>query len=102
MQAYWAAHAPSLLRCKCDARRGFDGDGFACSPAKSCAENPALCDANADCSSAEKGSKRDGGGGAVCACREGFIGDGLACEAIPTFEGDYLVLSHGMALMKVQ
>ena len=47
-------------------------------------------------------SKRDnGGGGAVCACREGFIGDGLACEAIPTFDGDYLVLSHGMALMKV-
>ena len=40
-------------------------------------------------------------GGAACKCREGFHGDGLACEAIPTFEGDYLVLSHGMALMKV-
>ena len=26
-------------RCKCDARRGFDGDGFACFPVKSCAEN---------------------------------------------------------------
>ena len=39
---------------------------------------------------------------AACACRKGFHGDGLGCEAIPTFEGDYLVLGHGMALMKVR
>ena len=35
--------------CKCDAVRGFAGDGYNCTPAATCFDNPAICDPNADC-----------------------------------------------------
>lgn len=73
--------------------KGFRGDGFVCSP-DSCRENPSICNADADC--VDKGP-----GNSVCVCRDNFLGDGHSCEPIPSFSGDFLILSQGMALMKV-
>ena len=35
-----------------------------------------------------------------CLCRKGFFGDGHTCEAVPIYEGNLLISSQGLALMK--
>ena len=70
------------------------GDGYTCSPASSCLDNPAVCDPNADCVPTEDGDSR-------CRCKSLFLGDGFECKPAPRFEGDFLLLAQGMMIFKV-
>jgi len=36
-----------------------------------------------------------------CRCKNNFFGDGLSCEPTPRYEGNFLILAQGMALVKV-
>ena len=78
--------------------QGFSGDGYLCQPRVSCLENRNLCDPNADCAPV---NPADWNAGAACRCRTNFLGDGYSCKPVPTFDGNYLIASQGMALMKV-
>lgn len=80
-------------RCKCDASRGFDGDGFQCKSVETCNLNPLVCDPNANCQKIQ--------GTFGCQCRPGFLGDGHSCEPVPIYDGNYIISSQGMALMKL-
>ena len=80
-------------RCQCI--EGFTGDGFNCRPLKTCREDPTICDRNADCQYVEPLLTH------VCHCRYGFVGDGLQCSPAPRHDGDYLIFTQGMSLLKI-
>ena len=75
--------------------KGFIGDGFNCRPVRTCREDPNLCDRNADCQYVEQHLTH------VCHCRYGFIGDGFQCSPAPRHDGDYLLFTQGMSLLRL-
>ncbi|XP_054154172.1 nidogen-like [Oppia nitens] len=80
-------------RCQCI--DGFIGDGLICRPSRTCREDPTICDVNADCMYSEHML------GHVCHCRYGFVGDGFECSPAPQHDGDYLIFSQGMSLLRM-
>lgn len=80
-------------RCHCDTSRGFEGDGLYCKSVVGCNINPLVCDPNADCTAIQ--------GTFGCQCRHGFLGDGHTCQPVPIYEGNTIISSQGMALMKL-
>ena len=80
--------------CRCDTVRGFLGDGYTCTPATSCLQNPAICDPNADCVPTEDNTAR-------CRCKPLFLGDGFECQPAPRFEGNFMLVAQGMMIFKV-
>lgn len=81
------------FRCKCN--EGYIGDGLSCQPDRPCNEDPQQCDANADCVYFPHLNSHS------CQCRHSFVGDGLQCTATPSYDGDYLIFSQGMSLLRL-
>ena len=74
---------------------GFVGDGFTCRPLRTCREDYSLCDRNAECLYSESLQSY------TCNCRYGFVGDGFQCSLAPRFEGDYIMFTQGMSLLRI-
>jgi nidogen (entactin) len=104
--------------------QGFTGSGTTCRPLESCVDNESICHANALCAWNTEGYYG-------CRCREGFRGDGYQCQGkigfrssliyaslrtmfcfifdfqlflflvIPKHEGKFLLISHGMSILRV-
>ncbi|KAI9561912.1 hypothetical protein GHT06_012874 [Daphnia sinensis] len=79
-------------RCKC--KEGFTGSGITCRPLESCVDNESICHVNALCAWNTEGYYG-------CRCREGFRGDGYQCQVIPKHDGKFLLISHGMSILRV-
>ena len=75
--------------------KGFIGDGFACRPSRTCREDQSICDRNADCVYVDQMLTH------VCHCRYGFVGDGFQCSLAPRHDGDYLIFTQGMSLLRM-
>ncbi|XP_055547444.1 nidogen [Wyeomyia smithii] len=82
---------PSKYECSCNP--GFFGDGFVCTPERNCANIPSLCDPSARCVSTTTGYR--------CICNEGFIGNGTVCKTAPRLDSGFLLISQGVATVKV-
>ncbi|XP_058453091.1 nidogen [Malaya genurostris] len=82
---------PSKYECICNP--GFFGDGFVCTPERNCANIPSLCDPNARCVSTTTGYQ--------CICNEGFIGNGSICRTAPRLDSGFLIISQGVANVKL-
>lgn len=61
----------------------------------SCREDRSVCDTNAECLYSE--SQKD----YSCHCHYGFIGDGYKCAPVPVHDGDFLIFSQGMAILRM-
>ncbi|KAI1284954.1 Nidogen-1 [Halotydeus destructor] len=79
------------FRCQC--RDGYHGDGSTCRPNRPCNEDIQQCDANAECILDMTGYS--------CQCSVGFLGDGYQCLPAPRHNGDYLIFSREMALLRL-
>jgi nidogen (entactin) len=75
---------------------GYMGDGYTCRPIKTCREDLSLCDRNAECLYVDALQSF------TCQCRQGFVGDGFQsnCALAPRHEGDYLIFTQGMSLLR--
>uniref|UniRef100_A0A1Q3FIC5 Putative low-density lipoprotein receptor n=1 Tax=Culex tarsalis TaxID=7177 RepID=A0A1Q3FIC5_CULTA len=82
---------PSTYECKCNA--GFFGDGFVCTPERNCRNIPSLCDPNAKCVSTTSGYQ--------CICNQDYIGNGSVCSTAPRLDSGFLLISQGVANVKV-
>lgn len=83
--------ANGSYECMCN--EGFEGDGFNCMPEVNCYNVPTLCHEFGRCISTRSGYQ--------CICNSGYIGNGSYChEPIRPDEG-FLVLSQGVAIVKL-
>lgn len=62
---------------------------------RSCGEDKSVCDRNADCQYNYQYKEY------LCHCHYGFIGDGYQCDPAPVHEGDYLLFSQGMTILRM-
>jgi nidogen (entactin) len=76
-------------------KKGFVGDGFSCRPLRTCREDPSVCDRNAECLYIDQLQTHS------CHCRYGFVGDGFQCSVAPRHDGDYLIFTQGMSLLRI-
>jgi nidogen (entactin) len=76
-------------------KKGFVGDGFNCRPLRTCREDPSVCDRNAECLYIDQLQTHS------CHCRYGFVGDGFQCSVAPRHDGDYLIFTQGMSLLRI-
>ncbi|CAG2055236.1 unnamed protein product [Timema podura] len=79
-------------RCRCV--QGFHGDGLNCAPDYSCQQNPNLCSRDASCVLGPTGAH-------TCVCNQGYVGDGSKCKAASKYEGNFLLVSQGMATLRI-
>lgn len=82
---------PVEYECQCNP--GFHGDGFVCSKQVNCANTAGLCDKDATCGSSINGP--------ICTCNGGFRGNGTVCQALPKYDDGFLLISQGVAVVKV-
>lgn len=80
-------------RYECECVRGYHGDGFVCMLEVNCANTPGLCDRDANCASSLNGP--------VCLCNAGFRGNGTVCQPLPKYDNGFLLISQGVAVVKV-
>ncbi|KAG4067397.1 hypothetical protein HA402_011951, partial [Bradysia odoriphaga] len=93
---YYASCAPnyrntSIYECVCDV--GYTGDGFTCELEINCQNQPSLCSENAQCVPTSAGLQ--------CVCQVGFIGNGSVCSKPPSLESGFLLLSQGVATVRI-
>ncbi|KAL7032364.1 hypothetical protein ACKWTF_007298 [Chironomus riparius] len=81
----------SSYQCTCN--DGYKGDGFVCVAEYNCNNIPELCDVNAHCT--------QNFGKYQCVCNQGFIGNGSICTQPPKHETGFLIVSQGVATVKV-
>nr|CAD7429100.1 unnamed protein product [Timema monikensis] len=79
-------------RCRCS--QGFHGDGLNCLPDYSCQQDPNLCSRDASCVLGPTGAH-------TCVCNQGYVGDGSKCKAASKYEGNFLLVSQGMATLRI-
>lgn len=82
---------PQLYECSCN--QGYHGDGYLCILDVNCQNTPGLCHQDASCTSTAAGLK--------CVCNTGFIGNGSACSEVPKHENGFLLISQGVAVVRV-
>lgn len=82
---------PSIYECVCNV--GYHGDGFTCELEINCLNQPSLCSENAQCLQTTAGLQ--------CVCQTGFIGNGSVCSKPPTLESGFLLLSQGVATVRI-
>lgn len=81
------------FRCRC--LDGYVGDGMSCRPDSPCNDNPGQCHRNAECvQDPTQQSYR-------CQCKENFVGDGLQCLPTANYDGDHIVFSQGMSILRL-
>lgn len=80
----------------CQCKKGYDGDGFYCINTKTCAEVPELCHRNASCVVDRRKTFQP-----QCVCNNGHIGNGTYCVEIPRQEGNFLLVNHGLATIRL-
>ena len=62
---------------------------------KSCGEDRSVCHKNAECAYMYTLKEY------MCQCHYGFIGDGYQCAPTPSHEGDYILFSQGMSILRM-
>lgn len=82
---------PEVYNCVCN--QGYTGDGFHCTPEVNCQNTPSICDPNAECQFMSNGWQ--------CICGQGFIGNGSYCKYPPKLDAGFLVISQGVAVVKI-
>lgn len=82
---------PSIYECVCNV--GYHGDGYTCELEINCLNQPSLCSENAQCTQTAAGLQ--------CVCHTGFIGNGSVCTKPPTLESGFLLLSQGVATVRI-
>ncbi|XP_063236036.1 nidogen isoform X2 [Bacillus rossius redtenbacheri] len=80
-------------RCRC--QQGWTGDGYTCAAVQSCYHDPGLCSRDATCVLRPTGVHS-------CVCNKGFTGDGAQCRGVPTYDSNFLLVSQGMAVVRVR
>uniref|UniRef100_A0A1B0GHS0 Putative nidogen n=1 Tax=Lutzomyia longipalpis TaxID=7200 RepID=A0A1B0GHS0_LUTLO len=81
----------TVYECVCDA--GFEGDGFVCRREVNCIIDPHMCHPQATCLASQTGVK--------CICNQGFIGNGTHCAEVQQHETGFLLISQGVAVVRV-
>uniref|UniRef100_A0A1B0DDW6 Uncharacterized protein n=1 Tax=Phlebotomus papatasi TaxID=29031 RepID=A0A1B0DDW6_PHLPP len=81
----------TVYECVCDP--GYEGDGFVCTRELNCLLDPRMCHPQAKCLSVATGVK--------CVCNQGYIGNGTLCEEIQRHETGFLLISQGVAVVRV-
>lgn len=85
------AEQAEIFECVCNA--GFYGDGLICVPEVNCYNIPSLCHANGRCVNTKAGYQ--------CICETGYVGNGSHCEPPVHHDAEFLLLSQGVAIVKV-
>lgn len=80
-----------MYECVCNT--GYYGDGFVCLPEINCLNVPNMCDVNARCVSTTSGLQ--------CICNTGYTGNGTYCTEPPRYESGFLLISQGVATVRV-
>lgn len=62
---------------------------------RSCGEDRSICDRDAECQYEFHYKEYR------CKCNYGFIGDGYQCAPSPLHEGDYILFSQGMSILRM-
>ncbi|XP_031633983.1 nidogen [Contarinia nasturtii] len=78
---------------ECACNQGFYGDGFICILEINCANTPSLCHEKGRCVSTKSGYQ--------CVCNAGYIGNGTYCIEPIRQESAFLLLSQGVAIVKI-
>ncbi|GAB0089199.1 Nidogen [Sergentomyia squamirostris] len=81
----------SVYECICDP--GYTGDGFVCRREVNCMSDPHICHHQATCIVS--------GGQVKCRCNQGFTGNGSHCEEVQQHETGFLLISQGVAVVRV-
>ncbi|GAB6025426.1 hypothetical protein CHUAL_011172 [Chamberlinius hualienensis] len=81
-------------RYQCQCNDGFVGDGINCVAGRSC-NDQYDCDPNADCVPLSNTQYY------VCQCLTGYVGNGASCAEAPKFEGNFLLASQGMTIVRL-
>lgn len=88
-----AACMPIKDSYQCVCRDGFIGDGYTCTPERSCRIDPYMCDVHASCIKTSDSYE--------CECNPGYNGNGSLCELNPRQAGNFLVASDGASVFRV-
>ncbi|XP_059616809.1 nidogen [Phlebotomus argentipes] len=81
----------TVYECVCDP--GFEGDGFVCRRELNCVIDPRMCHPQATCVAS--------GSGVKCICNQGYIGNGTFCAEVQQHETGFLLISQGVAVVRV-
>lgn len=78
---------------ECQCNPGYYGDGLLCTLQVNCANTPSICDGDATCGSSINGP--------ICTCNSGFRGNGTVCSRLPRYDDGFLLISQGIAVVRV-